>query len=119
MLAFLVGSLSIIGLPPFGGMWSKWLLALGALEAGHVAVVVVLMMSSLLSVAYLLPIVVRAFFAQPPADHSHGAHGSGEGIQEAPIACLVALCATALLCILLFAQAGRIEALLAGIFAVS
>jgi multicomponent Na+:H+ antiporter subunit D len=119
MLAFLVGSLSIIGLPPFGGMWSKWLLALGALEAGHVAVVVVLMLSSLLSVAYLLPIVARAFFAPPPADHSHGARGPDEGVQEAPIACLVALCATAVLCILLFAEAGRIEALLAGIFAIS
>jgi multicomponent Na+:H+ antiporter subunit D len=119
MLAFLVGSLSIIGLPPFGGMWSKWLLALGALEAGHVAVVVVLMLSSLLSVAYLLPIVARDFFAPPPADHSHGARGPDEGVQEAPIACLVALCATAVLCILLFAEAGRIEALLAGIFAIS
>jgi multicomponent Na+:H+ antiporter subunit D len=119
MIAFLVGSLSIIGLPPFGGMWSKWLLVLGALEAGHAAVVIVLMLSSLLSVAYLLPIVARAFFTPPPSDHGHGAHGRSDGIQEAPIACLIALCATALLCILLFAQAGRIEALLAGIFAIS
>ena len=114
MLAFLVGSLSIIGLPPFGGMWSKWLLALGALEAGHVFVVAVLMLSSLLSAAYLLPIVARAFFAAPPAD-AHG-HGHGEGIEEAPLACLIALCATALLCVVLFFQAGRIESLLAGIF---
>lgn len=114
MLAFLVGSLSIIGLPPFGGMWSKWLLALGALEAGHVFVVAVLMLSSLLSVAYLLPIVARAFFAAPSPD----ADGHGEGIQEAPLACLIALGATALLCVVLFFQAGRIEALLAGIFTV-
>ncbi len=113
MLAFLVGSLSIIGLPPFGGMWSKWLLALGALEAGHVFVVIVLMLSSLLSAAYLLPIVARAFFAPPPAE-SHDEHG--DGIQEAPLACLIALGATALLCVVLFFQAGRIEALLAGIF---
>ena len=28
--AFLVGSLSIIGLPPFAGVWSKWYLAMGA-----------------------------------------------------------------------------------------
>ncbi|NJM26875.1 MAG: hypothetical protein HC859_16800, partial [Bacteroidia bacterium] len=33
MLAFLVGSLSIIGLPPFGGLWSKWTLTMGALDA--------------------------------------------------------------------------------------
>lgn len=117
MIAFLVGSLSIIGLPPFGGMWSKWLLALGALEAGHVAVVVVLMLSSLLSVAYLLPIVARAFFAPPP--EAHVGHDAPDGIREAPVACLIALCATALVCILLFAQAGRIEALLASIFTIS
>ena len=66
MLAFLVGSLSIIGLPPFGGAWSKWTLALGALDAGYVIVVGVLMLSSLLSVAYLLPIVARGFFLPPP-----------------------------------------------------
>src|SRR3546814_9370922 len=30
--AFLVGSLSIIGLPPFIGMWSKWYLGMGAVE---------------------------------------------------------------------------------------
>lgn len=112
MLAFLVGSLSIVGLPPFGGMWSKWLLVLGALEAGHVFVVIVLMLSSLLSVAYLLPIVARAFFA-PPTDAQDG---HGDGIHEAPLACLVALCATAALCVILFWQAGRIEMLLAGIF---
>ncbi len=27
--AFFVGSLSVIGLPPAGGSWSKWYLALG------------------------------------------------------------------------------------------
>jgi multicomponent Na+:H+ antiporter subunit D len=115
MLAFLVGSLSIVGLPPFGGMWSKWLLALGALETGHAIAVVVLMLSSLLSVAYLLPVAARAFFLPPPAD-PHDPHDAHGGIREAPLACLIALCTTALLCILLFWQAGRIEALLQGIF---
>ena len=62
MLAFLMASLSIIGLPPVGA-WSKWMLALGALDAGYVIVVGVLMLSSLLSVAYLLPIVARGFFS--------------------------------------------------------
>ncbi len=31
--AFLLGSLSVIGLPPMGGSWSKWFLMLGAAEA--------------------------------------------------------------------------------------
>ena len=54
MAAFFIGSLSIIGIPPLGGSWSKWFLALGALEADRVIFVAVLMISSLLNVAYLI-----------------------------------------------------------------
>ena len=111
MMAFLIGSLSIIGLPPFAGTWSKWLLALGALDAGHMFVVAVLMISSLLNVAYLLPIVARAFFLPLP-----GETAATVKLQEAPVACLIALCITALLCIVLFFGAGVIETLLASIF---
>ena len=108
MLAFLVASLSIIGLPPLGGAWSKWTLGLGALDASYVIVMGVLMLSSLLSVAYLLPVVARGFFL-PPLD------ASADGktlVKEAPTACLIALSGTALLCFVLFFLAGRIEALL-------
>jgi len=45
--AFTIGALSIIGLPPFGGLWGKWYLALGALEADHLFIVAILMISSL------------------------------------------------------------------------
>ena len=110
MLAFLLGALSIIGLPPLGGTWSKWTLALGALDAGHDIIVGVLMLSSLLSAGYLLPIVARGFFLP-----SAGATTGEAPIEEAPIACLIALCCTALLCVMLFFFAGRIEALLAGL----
>jgi len=64
MLAFFFGSLSVIGLPPFGGFWSKWYLALGCLESGHVPILVVLLTSSLLNAAYFLPITYNAFFSQ-------------------------------------------------------
>ena len=112
MVAFLIGSLSIIGLPPFGGAWSKWTLALGALDAGHAIVAGVLMVSSLLSVGYLLPIVARAFF--PPVPGTDAA--VAVAIEEAPLPCLIALCASALLCLVLFFYAGRIEVLLRALF---
>ncbi len=111
MLAFLIASLSIIGLPPLGGMWSKWTLALGALDAGDAIVVGVLMLSSLLSVGYLLPIVARGFFLPPPGAPTD----DSTVVEEAPIACLIALCSTAVLCVALFFLAGQIEKLLAGI----
>ena len=77
MAAFLVGSLSVIGLPPTGGFISKWYLALGCLQAGSVGLLVVLLVSSLLNAAYFLPIVYRAYF-KPPAEAAW-AQGRGEG----------------------------------------
>ena len=99
MIAFLIGSLSIIGLPPFGGAWSKWYLFLGALDAEQTAMAVVLVISSLLNIAYLLPIPVNALFRSPPQKDGKG---SDAGIKEAPLACLIPLCITALAGLLFF-----------------
>lgn len=104
MFAFFIASLSIIGLPPFGGVWSKWFIAVGALDAGYQLVVAVLMISSLLNVAYLMPIVVRAFF-RPPANSEPG---ETVAIAEAPIFCVIPVCITALGCLLLFFFADEI-----------
>jgi multicomponent Na+:H+ antiporter subunit D len=65
MFAFLIGSLSVIGLPPTGGFISKWFLVLGTLEAQQPTMLFVLLGSSLLNAAYFLPIVYRAFFCAP------------------------------------------------------
>jgi multicomponent Na+:H+ antiporter subunit D len=113
MIAFLIGSLSIIGLPPFGGIWSKWALATGALDAGSLFAATVLMLSSALSLGYLIPVVARAFFL--PEGAPRDPHDPG-GIAEAPLTCLIALCSTALLCIALFFGAGSIERFLATLF---
>jgi multicomponent Na+:H+ antiporter subunit D len=93
---FFIASLSIIGLPPLGGMWSKWYLGLGTIDAGHWVLLGILMVSSLLNIAYLLPIPMRAFFASPPSGESY------ERIKEAPFTCLLAMCIGALACIVLF-----------------
>ena len=96
MGAFFIASLSIIGLPPLAGVWSKWYLALGTLEADEVFLLGVLMVSSLLNVAYLLPIPIRAFFSKPPDGEEIS------GIKEAPLASVIALVFTALGCVALF-----------------
>jgi multicomponent Na+:H+ antiporter subunit D len=65
-----------------------------------------------------MPVVVRAFFRSAPA----GGGGNGEAdpdgderrssLDEAPLLCVVPLCVTALLCLLLFFFAGEIRDLL-------
>jgi len=61
-LAFFVGSLSIIGVPPMVGSWSKFLLMLGAADSGYVVVMGVFCISTILNAYYLMEIPARAFF---------------------------------------------------------
>ena len=95
MGAFAVASLSIIGLPPFGGLWSKWYLALGTLDAGQYLLLAVLLVSTLLNIAYLIPIPLRAFLSSPQ-DIPEG------GMREAPTLSVIALVVTALGTFILF-----------------
>ena len=93
MAAFLIGSLSIIGLPPTGGFISKWYILLGAIQQEEFIILLVLIISTLLSVAYLLPVIYLSFFQTPDSKIDHG---------EAPTAILIALGISVTLTILLF-----------------
>jgi multicomponent Na+:H+ antiporter subunit D len=93
--AFTIASLSIIGLPPFGGMWSKWYLALGTVQEEHWVLLAVLMISSLLNIVYLLPVAIRGFFTSPTG-------GAYTEIKEAPLSMLLAIGVTTLMCVVLF-----------------
>ena len=93
--AFAFGALSIIGVPPLAGAWSKIMLMGGALDNGHLLVLAVLVISSLLNLVYLGEIVLRGFFAKPT-------HKIGAGVQEAPLSMLLPLCLTALMSVALF-----------------
>ena len=96
MLAFFIASLSIIGVPPTGGAWSKWFLLMGTIETEQLILMTILMLSSLLNIAYLLPIPYHAFFS---GDNSQSAPIA---IKEAPLPSLIALSITTLCCVALF-----------------
>lgn len=100
MACFFVGALSIIGLPPAGGMWSKLLLVQGTAEAGEWVLVAAFLVSSLLNIVYLLSIPMRAFLR--PLSEKALAHPHG----EAPLTSRIAMVATATLTVLLFVQPG-------------
>ena len=61
-IAFFIGSLSIIGVPPMGGSWSKFYLMLGSVEKEYLIVISILCISTVLNVYYLLEIPAKAFF---------------------------------------------------------
>lgn len=95
MAAFFIGAISIIGLPPTAGSWSKLMIAGGSFDGGTMFWALVLMLSTLLNICYLLPIPMRAFLKPLP-------EGASAERQEAPFASLCAIVITASFCILLF-----------------
>lgn len=115
--AFFIGAMSIVGLPPLGGSWPKFLLMLGAADAGQLAIIGVLIVSSLLNVVYLLSIPMQAFYLAP-ANDGEKPQGSGaaaidwRNIHEAPLLCVIPPMITALFALLLFIFADPLYAYL-------
>jgi len=110
--AYLVAAISIIGLPPLVGSWSKWFLIEGSLSVENYIVLIAFGVSTLLNCAYLLPIAVRAFFKTPNADMDNWT----PGINEAPWACVIPLCLTALATLIMFFCIQPIYEFLAPVF---
>jgi len=61
MFAFFLATLSMAGLPPMAGFIGKWYLSMASWNAGYWWVLMVLAFSSVLNLAYFLPITLRAF----------------------------------------------------------
>ena len=117
MTAFLIGALSVVGVPPLAGSVGKWYLLGATLDAGQTALAAVLVVSTLLNVAYLIPIPILAFFSKPGGEPADAGPKGGTAISEAPAWCLIALSFAALGCIALFFWADRAFQLLQSIAA--
>jgi multicomponent Na+:H+ antiporter subunit D len=82
MAAFVVGSMSLIGVPLTVGFVSKWYLLLAAMEQNLWWIVVFLIIASLMAIIYVWRVVEAAYFMPSAA-------GAPTDIQEAPMAMLV------------------------------
>lgn len=85
MAAFVVGGLSLIGVPGTAGFISKWYLISAALDTGKLALplIAVILVGSVMAVVYVWRIVETAYFGQGAAAIR------GETIKEAPLAILI------------------------------
>jgi multicomponent Na+:H+ antiporter subunit D len=64
MAAFVLGGLSLIGVPGTVGFISKWYLVLAAVEAGMWVVAALVLVGSLMAVAYVWKVVEAAYFQE-------------------------------------------------------
>jgi len=94
-----IAALGLIGIPPTGGFVSKWQLATGAMQAGvgvfGVLGPIVLIISALLTAAYLLQVTINGFFPGPDFDYKSVTNKEGGKLMTVPMIVLavgVVLC---------------------------
>jgi multicomponent Na+:H+ antiporter subunit D len=67
MAAFTLSALSMIGVPPAAGFFSKWYLLLGSIERGNWFFVTTILLSSLLTAVYFFRVLERVYATGPEA----------------------------------------------------
>lgn len=99
MAAFTLAALSMIGLPPTAGFFSKWYLALAAVDKGNWVFLAVILVSSLLNAVYFFRILERVYLLPPPAGEKEGEGfplksktGAGLGLGEEKWGLMIPAC---------------------------
>jgi NADH:ubiquinone oxidoreductase subunit 5 (subunit L)/multisubunit Na+/H+ antiporter MnhA subunit len=62
--AFLFCAFSVMGVPPFGGFFSKYLVISGAVEAGRLAISIVFIVGAFMTILYLLRLFAMVFMGE-------------------------------------------------------
>lgn len=87
----LVGSLSIAGVPPLNGFWSKLLIIVALVQAGHPVFAVIAVLASVLTLWYYLLLQRKTFFGK--------LNEKWAAVKEAPFWMTAATVLLALLCV--------------------
>lgn len=99
MVGFVIAALSMIGIPPTCGFFSKWYLINGAIEAGHWGYVVALLFSSLINAILFFKVFEVAYFSKPShgqeKDENQPESAGTDGVGEPPATMLAPLLITA------------------------
>ncbi len=101
MVGFVIAALSMIGIPPTCGFFSKWYLINGGIEAGNWGYVAALLISSLINAILFFRVIEVAYFKKESTDSDKEETVSGSsGVGEPPLTMLGPLLVTAV-CLLL------------------
>ncbi len=104
-IALVVAALSMIGIPPTAGFYSKWYLMMGCLEAGEYVLFAVVVTGTLLSAWYFMRLFEVIFFTAVKGERKR---------EELPMAMLAPIAAGAVALVVLgLANQGALEGVLA------
>ena len=86
----LFASMSLAGVPPFAGFWSKLLIIIAAIQARQYIPALIAVLASVLTLAYCLKFLTRTFFSS--------ANKPQRALREAPWSTRIAMVALATVC---------------------
>ncbi len=89
---FALGALSIIGLPPFAGFWSKLYILTSTAKGGFLTVIVLILISGIIEAVYYLRVVSRLYFKKDL---------SKDNVRRTPLSGIVAMGVLAIVIILI------------------
>ena len=87
----LVGSMSISGIPPLSGFWSKLLIIIAAIQAKYIGFAIIAILISILTLAYYLKLQRYAFFGE--------LNKRWEKIREVPLFMVLAMISLSIICL--------------------
>lgn len=91
--ASLIGSMSISGIPPLGGFWSKAMIIIAGVQAGHAGFAIIAVLVSILTLAYYLKFQSRVFFIKT--------EGVAPILKEIPLTMKLSMLLLAIICAIL------------------
>ncbi len=90
-VAFALCAFSVMGIPPFGGFFSKYMVLDGSLVAGHTWITAVFIIGAVMTVIYLLRLFIKVFFGE--LSHPDIKEGSWEMVVSVAILGVLSLLA--------------------------
>ncbi len=117
MAGFVLAGLSVVGVPPTCGFFSKWYLISGGIQAGNYFFVGALIFSSLVNAVLFFRLFEIAYFEPFNDDQHHGTaqshgtshhHGGAIVIKEAPLDMLIPFLVASMTLIVLGLYSGKI-----------
>ena len=87
----MIASMSIAGIPPFNGFWSKLIIIIACIQAGHLGYAFWAVLASLLTLSSFMKVQRYAFFGEKRAD--------SQSIKEVPLSMRIPMIVLSLICI--------------------
>ena len=78
-LAFLFCAFSVMGIPPFGGFFAKYLVIDGIISAGNIALGAVFIAGAVMTILYLTRLFIKVFLGQTVSEIKKGTSDGGIG----------------------------------------